>query len=633
MLEQYIRLRTAKPEGKTGEAVEMTLDEVADKLCCTRRNATLTLKKMQQRGWLAWQPGRGRGNRSTLICYLEPADLMLSTAKELVQKGEIRSSRELVDRYRDMWPDAAMEYTRWMNSHFGVHTGKHGGKTKADTLRLFVDRPFEGLDPIHVLLRSQMHISKQIFDTLVRFDTETRRIEPHLVYAWEKDADGLVWTFYLRKGVLFHHGRSLVADDVCFSLERLRKGASPHRWLLSSVEHVRAIDDYVVQICLRERNELLLPLLSKEYAGIVPRDYVEQMGEQFALMPSGTGGFRLIRNDDSMLVLEAFDPYFAGRPFVDRVELWCLPDLAADGNPQRAQLVLPVPVGVHGSEKMRVPENMYVSEKMAVPVDMPLPEAMHAPSSNDTQGIRNLSWERVSRTEECFQYASLNAAKRGPLRHPAFRKLIVELIHGDNMRSELGGPRERAEVWGESLSASGESRKPEETKKLLQECGYSGETLLLYTYPDADHAEDAEWIRNTCHECGIGVEIVYTAPDELAKPDAIRQADIIVDSANLDERSEVSLMELLCAEALSVRHHMDSRLREFVSDQMKSMQQEDDRERREEYAAAIIRALFCEGVLVPLYSNRVDMYTHPLVKNVRLDAYGWIDYSRLLFRI
>ncbi|MFP3381589.1 SgrR family transcriptional regulator, partial [Bacillus sp. SIMBA_069] len=78
----------------------IALAEVATRLFCTLRNATLTLKKMQKQGWLIWQPGRGRGNRSVLTCLLSPVDVVLSVAKEIVQKGEIKASRELIDQYQ-----------------------------------------------------------------------------------------------------------------------------------------------------------------------------------------------------------------------------------------------------------------------------------------------------------------------------------------------------------------------------------------------------------------------------------------------------------------------------------------------------------------------------------------------------
>lgn len=74
-------------------------------------------------------------------------------------------------------------------------------------------------------------------------------------------------------------------------------------------------------------------------------------------------------------------------------------------------------------------------------------------------------------------------------------------------------------------------------------------------------------------------------------------------------------------------------LHESVCRQVLAMQQAEGQEKRRECVAAIVQSLFREGVLVPLYSNRVHLYAHPQLHNVCLDAYGWMDYSRLLFGI
>lgn len=282
LLDQYIRLCAGRPAIVDGRPLEISLSEIAAILCCTLRNATLTLKKMQNQGWLVWHPGRGRGNKSVLIASVSPADLVLSMAMELVQQGEIRSSRELVRRYQDMWPGVAADYARWMSSQFGPKVMREKGNGgSVDTLRLFVDRPISVLDPAQALLRNQTHLAKHIFDCLVRFNPQTGSIEPHLAFAWEHVPGGREWTFYLRKGVLFHHGRPLAAEDVAYSLLRLSSQASPHRWITQSIQAVQVMGEHAVQIVLHEPDELFLHALSKEYLSIVPRDYTEQMGTKW----------------------------------------------------------------------------------------------------------------------------------------------------------------------------------------------------------------------------------------------------------------------------------------------------------------------------------------------------------------
>jgi len=76
------------------------------------------------------------------------------------------------------------------------------------------------LDPALIADSYGRAVAQQIFDGLVSFD-ETLAITPALAEFWRASRDGLTWTFTLRKGVRFHHGRELTADDVVYSLTRL----------------------------------------------------------------------------------------------------------------------------------------------------------------------------------------------------------------------------------------------------------------------------------------------------------------------------------------------------------------------------------------------------------------------------
>ena len=60
-----------------------------------------------------------------------------------------------------------------------------------------------------------------MYDYLVYFDKENK-VQPNLAESWEIQNDGATIVFKLRKGVKFHNGRELVADDVKYSMERLQ---------------------------------------------------------------------------------------------------------------------------------------------------------------------------------------------------------------------------------------------------------------------------------------------------------------------------------------------------------------------------------------------------------------------------
>src|SRR5262249_34860477 len=63
-------------------------------------------------------------------------------------------------------------------------------------------------------------VAQQVFDGLVQFDTNLN-VVPCIAKSWEASRDGLVWTFHLRQGVKFHHGREVQADDFIYTFTRI----------------------------------------------------------------------------------------------------------------------------------------------------------------------------------------------------------------------------------------------------------------------------------------------------------------------------------------------------------------------------------------------------------------------------
>jgi oligopeptide transport system substrate-binding protein len=162
-------------------------------------------------------------------------------------------------------------------------------------------------------------------------------IVPAIAQSWKASRDGLSWIFYLRKGVKFHNGREVTADDVVYSFTRIldpKVGSKAAELLLKikgarefvegrvkTVQGLRALDRFTVQIDLVEASAPFVASLAIGYAKIVPREVVERLGAGFGSQPVGTGPFRFShwkKNDE--IVLEANPDYYAGRPFIDRVE-------------------------------------------------------------------------------------------------------------------------------------------------------------------------------------------------------------------------------------------------------------------------------------------------------------------------
>ncbi len=151
---------------------------------------------------------------------------------------------------------------------------------------------------------------------------------PSLAESWKVSPDGLLYEFTLRKGVRFHSGEPVTAEDVKFSFDRYR-GASA-REMKDRIAAVETPDAGRIRFRLKQPwPDFLLFYTSASGAGwIVPKKYVEKVGDEgFKKAPIGAGPYRFVSFTPGVeLVMEAFDGYWRKTPAVKRLVFKVIPD-------------------------------------------------------------------------------------------------------------------------------------------------------------------------------------------------------------------------------------------------------------------------------------------------------------------
>src|SRR5215468_4787815 len=97
----------------------------------------------------------------------------------------------------------------------GAQTPRQGG-----TLKMAWPSSPRTIDPALAIQGDEYMITQNVYDNLTRVD-EKLQPQPMLATKWAADPQARVWTFSLRPGVKFHHGRELKAADVVFTFERV----------------------------------------------------------------------------------------------------------------------------------------------------------------------------------------------------------------------------------------------------------------------------------------------------------------------------------------------------------------------------------------------------------------------------
>ncbi|HEY3364974.1 MAG TPA: ABC transporter substrate-binding protein [Symbiobacteriaceae bacterium] len=178
-----------------------------------------------------------------------------------------------------------------------------------------------------------------LFDRLVEVETTgpgQSKIVAGLAEKWAVTPDGKTYTFTLRKGVKFHNGEELTADDVVYTFDRMLNpktkalntdfldmidGAQERMdGKAETTKGLKAVDKNTVQITLASPFAPFLAGLATPGVGIYNKKATEAAGDKFGQAPVGTGPFKLKKWDyNSQIVLEAFPDYFRGKAGIDQI--------------------------------------------------------------------------------------------------------------------------------------------------------------------------------------------------------------------------------------------------------------------------------------------------------------------------
>lgn len=471
------------------------------------------------------------------------------------------------------------------------------------------------LDPARIADIYGRAIAQQVFDGLVRFD-QTLTITPGLAEFWRASRDGLTWTFTLRKGVKFHHGREASADDVVFSLTRILdprlksgaadlfasvKGAAEFRdGRAKAVAGFIAVDRYTVQIALTEPFVGFANVLAVGHAKILPRDLVERDPDRFGQAPSGTGPFRFERWERGKeITLVANREYFGGAPRLARIVYRVFP----------------------GEQS----EAMYEEFRRGHLEDTPVP------ARNYRRIIAEGGHVHVKRPMISVRFYGFNTRVK-PLNDRRVRQALNHAIDREGLIEELSFGRFALArgilppgTLGFNPKLAGYAYDPLRARQLLQDAGYPGGRGLppveIWAGSKTDPVlREHELVRRALDAVGVRAEFRYlTDWPQYAKKLAAGECPVFLYALFADVPDPDTFLGKLHSRSPQnffgyVNHTVDELLAEA--------RREPDAPRRVDLYRRAEQLVVDDAPLLPIFHYTYDRLFQPYVKSVEVSGLG-----------
>lgn len=216
----------------------------------------------------------------------------------------------------------------------------HAGKD-TDTLNVAFENEIENLDSYKATGRTALVAARELYDGLLYKDEESGTLKPALAQSY-KIIDDKTVDFELRRGVKFHDGTTMTADDVVYTLNLVSSKDYGARYQIAVnwIDHAEKTGDYSVRLIMKAPNPIALEMLAGNLP-IYPKHYYEKVGPAgMAVKPVGTGPYSLAElTPGTRIVLKRFKDYYAesprGQPSIGTVAMRVLPE----ANTRYAELI------------------------------------------------------------------------------------------------------------------------------------------------------------------------------------------------------------------------------------------------------------------------------------------------------
>lgn len=211
----------------------------------------------------------------------------------------------------------------------GSEGGEEGGEPVVkEDLTVAIKADVRSFDPIFGNDTAGSSVFTHIYETLMSYD-ENGSLVPNL-------AESVTWTdnkdceIKLKKGILFHNGEEMKANDVKFTLYRIAAEPCDIHYLFADVDldSFETPDEYTVKFSLNNPDSSFAPTLAFLIVGVVNEKAVTEYGDTYGMNPVGTGPYKLQSwSKGNQSVLERFEDYHGEKPAFKTITFKVVPEV------------------------------------------------------------------------------------------------------------------------------------------------------------------------------------------------------------------------------------------------------------------------------------------------------------------
>jgi ABC-type transport system substrate-binding protein len=389
---------------------------------------------------------------------------------------------------------------RWRAA--GATTPRAGG-----TLRIAFTSGVTTLDPAIAYDEPSFFALHPIVDGLVGYARDGTAIVPMLAERWDVSADGLTYTFHLRKQIKWADGRPIVAADFERALERpLRMEGSPWASHLAGIvgaqdvldkkatdcTGIAALDAQTLAISLTAPNAALLYELALPFAAPITADYL--VGDRQRHAPVASGPYELVAWDDGrMLELRRRAHYHdPARQHIERVVI-------LENVPRELQFMMLERGELDAAERLTASDLRWIQQQPAWAPHLHTRTMMNAFGSRMHTEIKPFDDRRV----------------RQALNYAVDKQRIVRLLTGTAIPAH--GTLAPG-VFGRDDTLQPYPHDPAKARALLREAGYpDGFTIQYMTLADEEAEKLAVALKHDLAQVGVRVDITLVTPAALGE--------------------------------------------------------------------------------------------------------------------